>query len=604
MKRFVLQLVTLICAVGSTFGSSFPRRNKNDSLTLEGCGYGVHPAAGGDRIVGGEAVRHGQYPWMVSMYRQSYDFRHWCGGSILNEQWVVTAAHCISFPDEPWRYEIFAGMHKLSQEDAPTVQHYKVSEVHVHEHFNENSFENDIALLKLQEPLNIKDAGGYVNGICLPKNRDDPMGFARATGWGHEYRGGVTSDILKQVVLPIVDRDTCNQKYDASSTYKPIFSQMICAGQKGRDTCQADSGGPLFQTDDHGVSTLVGVTSFGIGCADDHPGVYTKIADFRDWMAKIILGYDDGQGFCQITLLPDINLRGTRELRKISVLQLVTLICAVGSIFGSSIPRRNKNDPLTLEGCGYGLYPASGGDRIVGGEAARHGQYPWTVSMHRQDNDFRHWCGGSILNEMWVVTAAHCIKFRNEPWRYEIFAGMQKLSDKYGRTVRRHKVSKVYVHENFNGRSFENDIALLKLKEPLNIKHSGGYINGICLPENRDDPTGFVRATGWGHTRRGGYVSDILKQVVLPLVDRDTCNQKYRKYSSDKPIFTHMMCAGQRGRDTCQADSGGPLFQTDDHGVSTLVGITSFGRGCAEDHPGVYTKIADFRDWMTKIIVG
>ncbi|XP_054715339.1 venom peptide isomerase heavy chain-like [Uloborus diversus] len=269
--------------------AGIPRRNKNDPLTLEGCGYGLHPASGGDRIVGGETARHGQYPWMVSLYRHNNGFEHWCGATILNEHWVVTAAHCIQFPNEPWRYKIFAGMHKLSQDDGPTVRNHEVSEVYVHEKFGRHSIGNDIALLKLKKPLNIKDAGGYINGICLPKNRDDPMGFARATGWGDTTHGGEGSDILKQVLLPIVDRDTCNQIYGNYIERYPILSQMICAGQRGRDTCQADSGGPLFQTDDHGVSTLIGITSFGTGCGDSHPGVYTKIAEFRDWMTKIII---------------------------------------------------------------------------------------------------------------------------------------------------------------------------------------------------------------------------------------------------------------------------------------------------------------------------
>ncbi|XP_054715313.1 U21-ctenitoxin-Pn1a-like [Uloborus diversus] len=282
MKRFFFEWILLSSAIGSAIGKTL-RRNKQDPLTLEGCGYGLYPAAGGDRIVGGEEVLHGQYPWMVSMFREANDFRHWCGATILNERWIITAAHCIHYPDEPWRYTVFAGLHKLSAEDSSTVRSYKISEIHIHENFDSSSFSNDIALLKTQNPIDVAGSGGYINGICLPKSTEDPTGFSRATGWGYTRQGGYKSDVLKQVLLPMVDRDTCNDIF-----HDEVYSNMICAGKEGRDTCQADSGGPLFQTDENGISTLIGITSFGLGCGRD-PGVYTKVAFFHDWMTKIIL---------------------------------------------------------------------------------------------------------------------------------------------------------------------------------------------------------------------------------------------------------------------------------------------------------------------------
>ncbi|XP_054714327.1 U21-ctenitoxin-Pn1a-like [Uloborus diversus] len=276
--------ILVLLSVGVAVLASRPGRNSKDPLTVENCGKSLFLPEGKDRIVGGGYVKHGMYPWMVSLYEQRDSFNHACGATILNEHWIITAAHCIDYPDDPWRYEIFLGLYKLSEEDGPTVKHYRISEVYVHEDHNKITHANDVALLKTKLPIDIAGSGGYINGVCLPTNNDDPKGQGVVTGWGHEYSWGVNSNILKHVTIPFVDRKICNEAYGGN-----ILDMMICAGSEGKDTCQNDSGGPLFQVDSNGTATLLGVTSFGRGCGmPGFPGVYAKVSYFRDWMMKII----------------------------------------------------------------------------------------------------------------------------------------------------------------------------------------------------------------------------------------------------------------------------------------------------------------------------
>ncbi|GFS40434.1 u21-ctenitoxin-Pn1a [Nephila pilipes] len=261
----------------------------SNALTVKNCGKSLIPFNYPDRIVGGDYALQGQYPWMVSLReRENHGFEHVCGASILNRNWIVTAAHCIDF-SSPRRYEILAGLHKLSEEFTPSAKRYKISKIILHEEYDDDTFHNDIALLKTTKPIDIAGSKGYINGVCLPQNESDPTGYATVIGWGHTKEDGDNSDTLKHVTVPIIERKICNDMYDEDphDGVDEILDTMICAGMTGRDSCQNDSGGPLLQKDSNGVTTLVGIVSHGAGCGlRFYPGVYTKISMYRDWMAS------------------------------------------------------------------------------------------------------------------------------------------------------------------------------------------------------------------------------------------------------------------------------------------------------------------------------
>lgn len=235
--------------------------------------------------------------------------------------------------------------------------------------------------------------------------------------------------------------------------------------------------------------------------------------------------------------------------------------------------------------------------KIVGGEKVKDiEEFPWQVSLGVSwvvDPYRAHFCGGSIYNEKWIITAAHClteVKARN----VAVTAGTIKL----GSSSQRRNVRKIIIHENYDDLTFDNDIALVELFTPLSFSQT---VNSISLlsqvDENRllNEDNDLV-VLGWGATKEGGKkVRDLRYIDDLPYVERTRCNSTL---VYDGMITSNMICAGTMGVDSCQGDSGGPL-KVDDDGKSKLGGIVSWGKGCARaNKPGVYTRVSNFIDWI------
>nr|AUI10838.1 putative PQM protease precursor [Amaurobius ferox] len=256
--------------------------------TVANCGKKLLPKG---RIVGGKTAGHGDYPWMVSMQEKNKKgtFDHVCGGSIINENWIVTAAHCFDQPLDVKNYKAYVGLHSILKTNEPTVQKHEIAQVFIHEDYKADGNANDIALVKTVLAININGSNGYVNGICLPKGVTNPSGNATVIGWGRLYSGGPMPDKLQQVTVPIVAWADCKAIYEnVNSEYDYLVTPAtLCAGGKGKDSCENDSGGPLFQTDKNGVSTLIGTVANGAECAYKHyPGMYMKVSAFTGWMGR------------------------------------------------------------------------------------------------------------------------------------------------------------------------------------------------------------------------------------------------------------------------------------------------------------------------------
>uniref|UniRef100_A0A4X2LVE8 trypsin n=1 Tax=Vombatus ursinus TaxID=29139 RepID=A0A4X2LVE8_VOMUR len=223
-------------------------------------------------------------------------------------------------------------------------------------------------------------------------------------------------------------------------------------------------------------------------------------------------------------------------------------------------------------------------DKIIGGYTCEANSLPYQVSL----NFFgQHICGGSLISDQWVVSAAHCniflLQVRLGEHNIEVSEGHEQFI----------YASKTIRHPNYNSKNADNDIMLIKLKTPAVIN---SYVAPILLPKSC--PTAGIEClvSGWGNTAiDGADYPDLLQCLNVPILSDAQCKSSYPGL-----ITENMVCAGflEGGKDSCQGDSGGPVVCNGE-----LQGIVSWGDGCAQkDKPGVYTKVCKYLDWIKETI--
>merc|ERR1711976_514521 len=227
-----------------------------------------------DFIVDGRNVRPGELPWQVSL---RYSKRHFCGGIIINDLWVITAAHCVK-GDRPSSVSVVVGEHDRGASSAPSRATHRVSKIIIHERYGSAArYDADIALLKLSSPIAFKSD---VQPDCSTTAGKDFVGeTSTASGWGTlRSGGGSLPRILQTVNMPVPSNTAC-----ARSLRTKITDGMICAGripEHEHDSCQGDSGGPLVVRNSADRFEVIGVVSWGYGCASGTPGVYARVSHY------------------------------------------------------------------------------------------------------------------------------------------------------------------------------------------------------------------------------------------------------------------------------------------------------------------------------------
>ncbi|XP_054262026.1 serine protease snake-like [Macrosteles quadrilineatus] len=250
-------------------------------------------------ITNGTPANPREYPHMALIgYGPKNNIDWLCGGSLISERFVLSAAHCTNAGSKGLASWVRLGDYDIFSTDDDKNRHaesreYQIIERINHPEYKSPSVYNDIALYKLKDTIKFNE---YVRPICLQIDHTFAKTYALGTGWGRVEWGGKQSGVLQKVNLTIIGRKECVDTYKASIGPKLkngiVDASQLCAGDlaNGKDTCKGDSGGPLQirLREPYCMYSQVGITSFGVRCAANYPGVYTRVSHYVPWIESVV----------------------------------------------------------------------------------------------------------------------------------------------------------------------------------------------------------------------------------------------------------------------------------------------------------------------------
>ncbi|XP_044840803.1 transmembrane protease serine 9-like [Mauremys mutica] len=520
----------------------------------------LSPGAGAGEIIGGREAKPHSRPYMAHLAIHRRGKTSVCGGFLVSENFVLTAAHCNV--DE---ITVTLGAHNIRQQEQSQE---KISVRHriPHPQFNETTLNNDIMLLQLAEKAKLNR---WVDTIALPRANETvkPGAMCSVAGWGcTRTRSKSTAARLQEADMVVMPDATCLRN---SNGKHHIYnaSTMMCVGdpKTGKDSWEGDSGGPLVCGE-----TAQGVVSWG---PSTPPGVYTRVSTFIPWIRATMRRLCG----CDLTISQWVSAPGSTGMGVSRKQGLRHEHCHFSQMVTMLI--------LILLPVAFLLPPGAGAGEIIGGQEAKPHSRPYMACLATQRRGDTYICGGFLVSKNFVLTAAHC---NGDEITVTLGAhNIREPEQSQQKISVRHRIP----HPQYNKTTLNNDIMLLQLAERAKLNR---WVGTIALPRTskRVKPGAVCSVAGWGGTSTDGKSSPArLQEVDVVVMPDAACSRKpngsYYKYKSST-----MMCVGdpKMGKDSWKGDSGGPLVCG-----KTAQGVVSWG---PPTPPGVYVKVSTFIPWI------
>ncbi|XP_038112309.1 uncharacterized protein LOC6037536 isoform X2 [Culex quinquefasciatus] len=527
--------------------------------------------------IGGRPARLNEFAHMgaIGWVQPDGEVAWKCGGSLIWDNFVLTAAHC-AVDERNFRPDVvrFGDLNIFSAEGDETAQQVKIAEVIRHPEHRFSANYHDVALLRLERNVTINKA---VVPACLWPHQEVRFKRMHAVGWGQVGFGEKqTPELLKMELSPVPSSD-CEKVFNNETIRKlrsGLQEQHICASDKVADTCQGDSGGPLQVKLMHNIREtpfIVGVTSFGLPCSPDSPGVYTRVAPYLDWI--LVTMKESGAPVDEQTFNTTTCAHRYVKLR---------------DYYDAIVTKRNGSRS-EIDAFQQHLITRQGLPPFV----AKLG---WGNGTEANDN-----CYGVIVDEETVLTVADCTEFKGKQLSHIVHPTSVEISS-------------VHVHPRYKkGTSYYN-IAILKLKSFLNYIQPSCIWHGTELPRKQFETLGFGRTDLVAALYEGDELE--LNPRTSPLISRISARNEStcRISAAHLPRIKHGLarehvCAGNDFflvPEMCHLPAGAPLhssvvLQSDSY--DTTFALTQFGRDCGYGEHLIATRLFSHVDWLKSVLL-